>query len=296
MRNILVLLSIASFFVFYGCSKPAAVVNGEEISMKTYRMALDENKQQHALPGKEVNESQLKDAVIQQLIGERLLVQAAKEKNVTVSDEEVSGEYDRMVTAIGRSEFEKRLKEKGISAEGFRARLKDQILARKFVDSLVPEDKVTEEDMKEFYKGTPKMFIHPLRVFVRLIQTSTEDEAKSIMAELENKGADFDAIADRLMKGKKAVVTDYGWTEPGFYSPDIAEALKEIKKGGFGGPFKGKEGFYILRVKDKKAETPMSFEEAKAQIKNMILSERRQAAVSHLITERKKKATIKINI
>lgn len=296
MRNILVFLSIASFFVFCGCSKPAAVVNGEEISMKTYKMALDENKQQHALPGKEVKESQLKDAVIQQLIGERLLVQAAKEKDVKVSDEEVAAEYDRMVTAIGRSEFEKRLKEKGISTEEFRGRLRDQLLVKKFIESLVPEDKVTEEDMKEFYKETPKMFIHPVRVFVRLIQTTTEDEAKGVMAELEGKGADFDAVADRLMKEKKAVVTDYGWTEPGFYSPEIAEALKDIKKGAFGGPFKGKEGFYILKVKDKKSETPMTFQEARDQIKNMILNEQRQAAVSHLITERKKKAAIKINI
>lgn len=284
--------------VSYGCAKPAAEVNGDRITLKAFKAALAENMQQHAVPGKDVKESQLKDAVIQQLIGEKLLLQAAKEKNIAVSPEEVNAEYERMITAVSKEEFNKRLRDKGMSQEEFKAKLKDQLTVRKLVDSLVPPDSVAEKEMKEFYKETPKMFIRQKQVMVRLIQTGTEDAARKIMADMKEKKLDFDAVAEKLRKegSKDVVVTDYGWTESTFYSPEIAEALQNLKKGSYGGPYKGKDGFYLLRVKDKKEESPMTFDEAKDQIRAMLLNQKRQSAVAHLISERKKNAVIKINI
>jgi parvulin-like peptidyl-prolyl isomerase len=166
----------------------------------------------------------------------------------------------------------------------------------KYIDSLIPKESITEQEMMEFYKKSPKMFINHKKVLVRIMQTATKEEADEILKEMKEKKMSFDEMADRFAKEKGGAVTDYGWTETSFFSPEIANALLSLQKGSYGGPYKGRDGYFILRVKDRKDETPMTYNEAKDKIKSVLSNQRRQAAVAHLIAEAKKNASIKVYI
>ncbi len=110
---------------------------------------------------------------------------------------------------------------------------------------------------------------------------------------MKDEGLDFDAMGEKLKAENRAVVSDYGWARPDFFKGAIADALKELKEGEYGGPYKGKDGFYLLRVKQREPESVLPYEEAKDQIKALLISQKRQAMMAHYIEEKRKKSDIK---
>lgn len=295
-RNSVYLLMVVVLLVMYGCAKPAAEVNGEKISMKTYKMVLDEKIKQHSVQDADIGEDKLKNSVIQQLIGEKLLLQAAKGNNVIISDQEIDERYKSFLEAIGKDEFQKQLKEKGLSEIEYKSILKEKITIDRYIDSLIPGDSIKEDEIKEFYKTSSKPFINPEKVEVKLVQTRMENVAEEIINDMKAKKISFDDITGDYKKEGEVVVSDYGWIEPAFFSKEIANALRTLKKGEYGGPYKAREGFYLLKVRNRKAETPKTYDEAKNEIRIILLNQKRQAMVAHLIEERKKKASVKIYI
>lgn len=63
------------------------------------------------------------------------------------------------------------------------------------------------------------------------------------------------------------------------------------------GPFKGKHGaYYIFNVKERQPSRVLSFDEAKTQIRNILISQKRSEVATRIVTENRKKAKIKYNI
>jgi len=295
-RHSIIMLCIFSLLAVNACSKPAAEVNGEKISMKTFRRALAARMRQHSAAGTTVSEKQLREAVMERLIGDRIILQAAREKGISVTDQEVDTIVNRMKDTFGLEALQNALRDKDMTMEEYRAGVREKLIIDKFINSLVPDDSIREEQIREYYKNSPRPFMMPERVHVRLIQAPTKEEADSIVERIKKKGNRFDKVADALKKEGKIAVTEYGWVNPSLFSDDIADALRTIKKGSFGGPYKGRDGYYILRVRDRQKERPKTFEEAHDEIRRLLLTQRRQAMMTHLIAEKRKKADIRINI
>jgi len=297
-RNLLCLIGIVSIMFMVSCSKKtAAIVNGEEISMKDFKRQLEQRIQVHTAEQASYDEEAMKKAVIEEMIGRKLLVQAAREKGIKVTEEELQKAYTDMIKRLGgKDKLEEAMKKWDLTEEKIKANLKDSIMINKYLAELVPEDSITEEEMKKFYKESPKPFIEPDQVYVRLVQTSTQQEAEEVLKKWKESGKDFDEFVESLPKDK-VMVSNYGWVSVNVFRGAIGQALKELKPGEVGGPYKGtKGGYYILRVKKRKAGKLMPFDKAKEQIKQILLMQKRQAMRKHIIEERKKKAEIKIYV
>ncbi len=291
----IVMLLIVLVFVVGGCAKPAAEVNGEKISRKLFELVLKEKLAQHTKPGMAVDEAHIRKSVIDQLIAEKLLLQAAGENHISLSDKEFNKRYSEIVEIMGRDKYNAQLQELGISEDEYKARVRNSMTIDKYIRSHVTDDSVTEEEAISFYKDRGKPFITPERVMVRIIQLRSEEHTKQIDDGLRS-GKTFDKVAEDAEKKGIAVVSEYGWTQPAVFSGDIQKAMKDLKKGAFGGPYKGKEGYYFLRVKDREKERPKTFEESRNDIKAFLLQNKRETTALHLIEEMKKKAAIKIHI
>ena len=301
-KGLSVLCVVLMFVVISSCSKkqearkgPAAVVNGEEISMEAFQKRLKQRLEFHRKNASKVDEKELKNAVINEMISERLLLEAAKEKGIEVNDEEIDKAIKEYKKRNGKK-LEDYLKKWNISEEEFKREVKNQMLINKLIAELVPEDSIKEEDIKDYYKNAEKPLMKPERVEVKLIQIMDEKEAKKIVEEIKKKGMDFDRLGEKLKKENKAIVSDYGWVQPRFFRGEIGDALKTLKEGEVGGPYPGKEGFYILKIRKREKARPMTYEEAKEQIKRILLNKRRQAMKTHIVQERKKKAKIVVNV
>lgn len=297
MKRLMVLLLAAFTLVSAtGCQrKPAAVVNGAEISRKVLKWNLDRRMGEHKARGAVITEPALKTAVLDQLVAEKLMAQAAKEQGMTVDDKALEVEVHRITQRMGEEEFKKSLRDASMSEVEFREMVREKLLAAKFAGSLVGEDDVTEEEVRKFYKESPTPFLVPESVLIRFIQVPTKDQADEIMKELTENKTPFDELADRLDENKAAIVSGYSWATPAFFRDEIADAFRSIGEGEYAGPFKTKEGYFVFMIKERQHERAKSFEEARDDIRRMLLEKRREAALAHWLAQTKRTADIVIN-
>lgn len=295
MRRIpIVLLAVLAVFVL-GCQKkPVAVVNGEDITEEMLQRQVNQRVMEHGAQGVKVDPKAMRHVAIEQLVAERLLLQGARENSITVSDEEVSTKVDETRARRGEEAFKRDLAEGSMTLEEFKARLKERLIVSKFVASLAPEESIAREDIVKYYRESPTPFLKPEEIHIKILQVHHEEQAEAIAREIE-KEKDFDMVADRLDKKNGVVVIGYGWVMPGVFDTVIANAMRNTDEGKHSGPHKGAEGYYFFKVKEKKTEGVKSLDEAKAEIKTVLLSQARQSASMHWVATRKKTAAIKIN-
>lgn len=287
---------IVSLFYIGGCSKPVATVNDKKIDRKTFDMHLKEKIQEHKQRNVKPNIERLKEAVIQELIAEQLILEAAETEGIKVSEEELNQQIEAMRNNRGEDAFNKALKDKGITLNTFKERTREKMIMSRFINRLVGEDDITEEEITEYYKNSPRPFIKSGRVLMKLIEITTEDAAQAVVKEMKKDKIDFDDMAKKLADENRAIVSGYGWVNPDFFSPSIADAVKNLKIGTYGGPYKGQKSYFLIRIKEREKESIAKFDEVKENIKNILLGQKRQAALAHLVARKKRLAKIEINI
>jgi parvulin-like peptidyl-prolyl isomerase len=296
IRILCLILLAAGMLITTGCSKPVATVNGKKIDKATLDLHVKEKVQEHKMQNVTSDNAKLREAVLQQLIGEKLMLEEAAAQGIRVSDEEASKEIDAIKNKLGVEQFNKTLKEKEMTLDVFKKRTREKMILRKLVESFVRDDSVTEDEMKDYYQNSQKPFIKPSRVFIKMMEFTAEAEARAVAEDMRKNKIDFDDMGKKLLDEKKANVTDYGWITPDFFSPSMALAIKNIKTGQFGGPYKGQKSYFLLKVKERENEGIAPFDEAKSGIKNMLLAQKRQAAVAQWIEQKRNASKIEIHI
>ncbi|MBI5848350.1 MAG: SurA N-terminal domain-containing protein [Nitrospirae bacterium] len=279
-----------------GCAKPAATVDGKGISREKIEMHMKDRLQQHKLQNASVDEKKMKEAILQELIGEQLALNEAAAKGISVTDAEVNGELDQLRKKLGEEPYQKALKDKGLTNETYRSRLRERMTLTRFMEGFLKPDAITEQEIMDYYKNSPKPFLKPARVNMKIVEFQTEDAAHAAAEEIKKTRADFDEYAKKLDLEKKASVTDYGWVSPDYFSSSMASSIKMLKEGQQGGPYKGQAAFYLVRVKEKQNEGIAPYDEVKESIRTTLLQQKRGNAYMLWLEQKRKSAKIVINL
>ncbi len=270
--------------------KVALTVNGVPITEGMIERQITKMASQHSNRPDALRSEQMRDAVIQNLVTEVLVLEGAREAGIEVKDEQVAKKLSFIKQKMGDERFAAKLGKDGLTQEEFRQELMNNLLKQRFVNFLVPEDSVTVEDAKKVYTGSPIPMIHPAQLKVRFIQVSTFEEADKTLKNIKASG--FEGVADEMQGKGGAMVSSYGWTSPGMYSKGISEGLRNLEAGQTGGPYEGKEGWFIFHVAEKKTERPKSFEEARDGIRMELLQNKKRAALAHWVGTKRSEAEI----
>jgi parvulin-like peptidyl-prolyl isomerase len=258
ISTIIIVLAIGLFVV--GCEKKdnapirsakktgtAATVNGEPIS---------EGLVQEKMAGymeEGIDEAHVRMAVIDNLAGEVLLHQGAKEAGIEIDDNDVEARVQAIRERVGAAEFTRQLNEAGLAEQEYTERIRTRMLKDRFIESLVAEESpLTEEEIEEYYKSSTTPFIKPPQVKLRFVEVTTPQEADIIMRRIKEANDDFDKVVDGLAKEKRTVVSPYSWISPEFFGAEIRDALQEAGKGGVAGPLKSANGSYCPLDRCKK--------------------------------------------
>lgn len=145
-------------------------------------------------------------------------------------------------------------------------RRKDQ-LAKAYLEDYVRSHPVSEADIKAEYDKA-KATATGDEYKVKHILVKTEDEAKSILAQLAKK-AKFDDLAKKksIDPGSAKKGGDLGWTAPNAFVKEFADALSAMKKGETSkAPVKSQFGWHIIRVEDVRPIKVPPLDEVKADI------------------------------
>jgi len=106
-----------------------ATVNGKIISEKELEKEILWYQKEWGLEREEIK----KKEVLELLIDKELLLEKAKEREITVTKEEVEERFSKYEKQFSSENLEKILKDRGTSLEEFKERLRDEILQEKLI-------------------------------------------------------------------------------------------------------------------------------------------------------------------
>jgi len=204
------------------------------------------------LPDFKENDANSKNAVLNELIRQQLLVKDAED------------------SGIGNT---KEIKD---AVEDFRKTLLVQELASR----LTKEVAAGEDDARAYYEANKPKFTEPVKWNVRQIVVGDEAAAKSILVQVLQ-GGDFAQIAQSQSKasdgpggGKlKPFITG----KAPFDAMQIA--ISNLDEGGTSGVFKGPEGYYIVKVDSKTGGAIKPFADVKKDLIYGLTLQKQQAVI-----------------
>ena len=209
LRRAVVLLPVAGWLLWggNGCKQEVqhspdvwAVVNGIEIKRddvdKYYRTRVNPEGQQ---PSQEEVLS-LKLNVLDELINNEILLERAKKLNLEASDGEVEDKFTEMKSPYTEEEFQRQLKERGLSVDDLKKGLKRQLSTEKLLNrEVVAKISITDQDVNDFYT-TNKAQFNVAEPQYRIAQIVVTPRKEPQIRNRKNDDATTEAEAQRKMK------------------------------------------------------------------------------------------------
>lgn len=239
-------------------------INGYTISEKEFSMACNDFCAR-------LNIQKLKpvqfDAILNQLIDARLMIEQAKVENITVKDSDVENIMTKIKANFKSHEhFIDVIKKEGDTEETLHEKIVDDLLLKSYIDTHF--GKVTEEDeaqIKKYYEENKNMFKKDVQVEASHILFDTKDvkKANEIREEILN-GLDFAEAAKKYSKcpsGENG--GNLGYFGKGQMVPEFEKAAFSAPLGVITEPVKTQFGYHLILVTDKTDSKIPDFEEIK---------------------------------
>ncbi|MGI6685173.1 MAG: foldase protein PrsA [Bacillota bacterium] len=258
---LLVLIIVSAIAMGNACSNEVvAVVDGESISKDDLYDALVKQN------GKQTLDS---------LITDRIIDKEAKKNKISISEKEIQEELDNLIVQNGgQTLFDQTLKAYNLTLDDVK---KDIGKNMKLEKLLQKEVSVSEEEMKSYFQKNKESFNQQEQVQVRHILVDDEATAKEVKEKLDA-GVDFAELAKKYStdSGTKDAGGELGFISKGQMVAEFEEAAFSLKVGQTSEPIKSDYGYHIINVKDKKEAKAANYEDAKAEIKEILLDQKIQ--------------------
>lgn len=288
-----------------GSKDVAAIVNGEEISKAELEAQVNRLMEQSPEMFKgEEGESRLvefKRQLLDNMINNVLVRQAAAERGIEVTDEEVNAQIDDLKAGFPtEDDFNKALSDANLTVEDLKQQLRDQLATQRLMEELVGDDEVTDEEIAKYYEDNKAKFEEQSSTRASHILFDKDDKAtaEKVLAEVKG-GAAFDELAKKHSKdaGSAAQGGDLGWSDPA--RPFVAEfqaALDKLEVGEISDLVETEYGWHIIKVDETRDERTKPLDEVRDQIEAAILQQRNTTAYQDFLAGVREKATIEILI
>ncbi|MBE0417079.1 MAG: peptidylprolyl isomerase [Coriobacteriia bacterium] len=311
MRTFRPLLALALATVLVtgvaGCSANdvAAIVNGEEISKAELDDQVDRLMEQspQMFEGDE-GESRLLDfkrQLLDNMINNVLIRQAAAERGITVSDEEIEAQIDDLKGGFpSEDDFNTALSEANLTLDDLKQQLRDQLATQRLMEELVGDEEVTEEEIADYYSQNGSQFEEQAAVKASHILFDPDDKAtaEQVLAEIKA-GGDFAELAKTNSKdpGSAAQGGDLGWSDPARpFVTEFQTALDSLEVGEISDLIETEYGWHIIKVDEIREQRTKPIDEVRDQIEQTILQQRNIAAYQEFLAEVRADAEIEILI
>jgi foldase protein PrsA len=236
---------------------------------------------------------QLRNQVLGLLISFEWIEREAEEQGVKVTDAEVNKSFEeqKKQSFPKDADYQKFLKDSGQTNEDVLMRVRLDALSNKIRDKVTKgKDKVTDQQIKEYYDKNKQQFAQPERRDLSIVLTKTEGKADEAKAALKD-GQSFKQVAKQYSiddasksQGGKLPAVAKGQQEKAFDT-----AIFGADKGKIVGPVKTQFGYYVFKVDKVNAASQQTLEQAKATIKQVLASQNQQKALDAFVKDFRKK-------
>ncbi len=235
---------------------PVATVNGVQIPRQRLDLVVRQQTARGATDGEKMR-AQVREA----LINNELLIQEANRSGIA-KKAEVQQQIDLT---------------------------RQEVIANAMVGEYLRTHPVNEAEIQKEYDRA-KVQTGDREYKARHVLVATEEDAKSVLAELK-KGGKFDDIAQKrsLDEGTRPRGGDLDWNVPSNFDKAFADAMVKLEKGKMTeAPVRSRFGFHVIQLDDVRAVNFPPLAQVKPQIQQRLVAQR----VDTLIRELRAKAKI----
>ncbi|MFN2108786.1 MAG: peptidylprolyl isomerase [Anaerolineae bacterium] len=221
----------------------AALVNGQPILLADYEREMALYAESMAAAGQDASTEEGQDAleqgrtlVLEMMINQVLIEQAAQAAGVTVGDEELDTTIQTLREETGEEAFQQWLDDQGMSLEEFRVRLRNDMIATQMANRAV--------------EAVPT---HAEHIHARHILVDSEEEARQILSQLQA-GGDFVSLARTYSQDTSTRDTggDLGFFPRGILtSPEVEAAAFALEPGQFSDVVQSSMGYHIVQLVER---------------------------------------------
>ena len=272
----------------WGCSSgakaaPAVRINEEEIPYSEFEEYLQTSLGEDAPPAKD---AETRSRLLDQFIGERLLLQRAKGEQIQVGDDQV----ESYLASLGGAPRPKAGETDGPMKEQVRRNL----LIQEYKDRVLLKDvKVSHEEVEAYFREHPEEFQQSRVVLLRQILVGDPEEAKRLAAELKEDPSRFPVLAQQ-----SSISPDKG--EPrGFAESELPEpvrqAVRSLSPGQVSDLVVDADKVRIIQLVDRREGISQSLEEAGHRIEVLLLQRKAEERLQQALEGIRQTATIQVH-
>ena len=224
-----------------------------------------------------------REAVAQGLVGEGEPLDPTSDLFRRVLDEVV----DQKLLA---REAERRGLDNSALAQRRLAATRERILGDMLVETVV-NGTIDDKAVETIYREQVRLAETSEEIRSRLILSRTREEADAVIGLLAQ-GAAFEAVAQQrsIDEATRFSGGDLGYATLDVLPQAYADALRDQPAGSTVGPFQTEGGWAVLRVEDRRRETPPTLEQARPQIVRYLTYE----GVRQLLEQLRGKAEVEV--
>jgi foldase protein PrsA len=235
----------------------------------------------------------LRNQVVGLLVSYKWIEGEAKAQGVSVSDAEVkkSFETQKKQNFPKEADWQKFLKTSGQSQDDIMLRVKLDLLSQKIRDKVIKgKDKVSDAQIKAFYDKNKSRFSQPETRDLQIVLTKSQAKAKQAKQALQS-GQSWKSVVKKYSvdDASKSNGGKLPGQAKGTLEKSLDAAVFAAKKNQLTGPVKTQFGFYVFRVTKINPEKVQTLDDAKATIKQTLVSQNQQKALDSFVTDFRKR-------
>jgi peptidyl-prolyl cis-trans isomerase SurA len=250
--------------------------------------------------------------MLEEMVNEELVVQAAEEAKVEVEPAEVNAAMDdiKKQNDLDDAGLAKALAEQGYTLSSYKQDLRRQLLRLRAQNQLVrPRVNVTDDDVRARYDQMQRRSeaVSAVRLSHILIKVPDQPTEQVLAAAKEKAakaigrvkaGEEFAKVAATESEDPATSATggELGWFERGSISPEWEQVVFAMEKGDVRGPVSGPQGLHVFFVSDIKRTDMKPFDDLKEQIKGELTRREMDKQTTQWLEELRKKAYIDLKV
>lgn len=275
-----------------------SIITASELNAATVAI-MDRVKEKDRAGRLETGETRSK--VLDTLIEQKLIKQAADSAGIDVSEKEIDNAVDdvKKQNRMTHEELLVALAESGLTYKEYREQLKEQIREVKFMNKeFRSKINLQPEEIESFYKqhladfqGEP---VYRILVIFIAKGKMMEERAKLIEKSLKD-GEDFSALAKEFSDGPAASAGgDLGFLTESELSDTVKESALGLSPGQTSGLISKPEGAYFFQLAEKKPGEPRPLSQVEPMIKDKLFRKNMDNRFEFWLSEVKKTAHIEV--
>lgn len=283
-KIVLLTLTILTMLFAVSCKKAdenaVATVNGKAISekeftenYKVYERMYKQQLGEEALKKTDKDgvsfKDKLKENILEKLIVDELINQEIDNKKIAITDEELNNLYEQTIKNMGGQEqYEEFLKQQNITDDFIKDSIKKDYKQQKLEEAFYKDNKVTEEEIKDFYDANKERLI---KYSLSQIMADNEEDAKKLYDKLEA-GEDFAELAKNESSDTYSAANggNMGEVQASTMPEEFLNAVSATEIGSYSKVFKSDMGYHIVKVDDKKDQ----LEDLRTEIEQTLKSQK----------------------